>query len=92
MPQDRGRSPSLASQLTIWGDYFNQDTRALLAICEMAEVQHTFELVDTFQHVNKTESYTKVNPTQSIPMISDSKWKILGDGIETYDFLVVNYP
>ena len=58
----------------------------------MAEVQHTFELVDTFQHVNKSESYTKVNPTQSVPMITDVKWKILGDGITSYAFLVENYP
>ena len=33
-------APNIKNQqsLTIYGDYFNQDTRALLAICRMAEV------------------------------------------------------
>ena len=46
LPEDRGGSAS--RELTIWGDYFNGDTRAILAICEMAEVQHDFKLVDSF--------------------------------------------
>ena len=48
LPQDRGCEDN-SKVLTIWGDYFNQDTRALLAICDMAEVQHEFKLVDSFQ-------------------------------------------
>ena len=31
------RPPEPGSRITIWGDYFNQDTRALLIVCEMAD-------------------------------------------------------
>lgn len=38
--------------ITIWGDYFSSDTRALLAICEMADINAKFEEVDTFKQRN----------------------------------------
>ena len=34
--------------VTIYGDYFNADTRALLVVCIMAQVDYRFSLVDTF--------------------------------------------
>ena len=80
------------SRLTIWGDFFNQETRALLAMCEMAEVQVAFTLVDTFQKQNENRDYTEVNPTMSIPMITDGPWKILGEGISVYTYLMNSYP
>ena len=79
-------------KLTIWGDYYNQDTRALLAICDMAEIPHEFKLVDSLQNENKSDGYKKENPTQSIPMLTDNQWRILGAGGETtYTFLIENY-
>ena len=42
-------TPESRSKLTIWGDYFNQDTRAILAICAMAGLDADFKLVDTFE-------------------------------------------
>ena len=97
LPQDRGSSnpmdsSSCSSKLAIWGDYFNQDTRALLAICDMAEIQHEFRLVDSFQRQNLTQSYRVANPTQSIPMITDGLWKIIGQSQTSYEFLVEHYP
>ena len=41
--------PEHQHTLTIYGDYFNADTRALLAVCLMADVEHTFALVDCFK-------------------------------------------
>ena len=35
--------------VTIWGDYFNHDTRALIAICEIANIPRRFEEVNTFK-------------------------------------------
>ena len=44
-------------RLTIFGDYFDRDTRALLAICDMAEVQADFTIVDTFNGGNLEANY-----------------------------------
>ena len=56
-------------RLTIYGDYFDRDTRALLAICDMAEVDAVFTIVDTFNGGNLEESYVRLNPTKTIPML-----------------------
>ena len=47
----------------IWGDYFNQDTRALLAICRLSEFQVDYNEINTLQKVNLSENYSKMNPT-----------------------------
>ena len=41
-------TPIPKDKITIWGDYFNQDTRALIAICDMSGVPADFKLIDTF--------------------------------------------
>jgi hypothetical protein len=45
------------NKLTVWGDYFNSDTRTILAILYIAGVQHNFEEVNLFKGQNKEETY-----------------------------------
>ena len=73
--------------LTIWGDHFNQDTRALLIMCEMADVRHKFREVNTFKEENLSEKYKQVNPTATIPIITCKNTKCLGDQLSLYEFL-----
>lgn len=40
-------APGGDQKLKIWGDFFSQDTRALLAICEIAGADIDFMQVDT---------------------------------------------
>ena len=67
-------------RLKIHGDYFDRDTRALLAICDMAEVAAEFVIVDTFNGGNLEDSYRCVNPTQTIPMVSQGVTKAIAGG------------
>ena len=64
MPEGRHDGP-----FTVYGDYFNSDTRAILAICKHANIQHEFELIDTLAKENLDDSYKKLNPTGHIPML-----------------------
>ena len=89
---DTSHIQSNNSKLAIWGDYFNQDTRALMAICEMAEISPFFGIVDTFKKEHLEPHYLAVNPTSSIPMITDGQWKIFGESSMVYNFLIQNYP
>ena len=57
-------------KINIWGDYFNQDTRALLIICDMAEADYHFRLIDTFNKKNFDPTYIEINPNSSIPIIT----------------------
>ena len=80
--------PAAWDQITIWRDYFNQDTRALLAICKMSSVKAEFSHVDTFKQENFNKSYTDLNPNSTVPMITEGPTKIIGDGSSLYFYLV----
>lgn len=67
-----------SGKLTVWGDYFNADTRTILAILYMAGVPHAMEEVDQFKGDHKKESYLAQNPSGQIPMITEGGFKILG--------------
>ena len=41
-PVNRHKGP-----FTVYGDYFNSDTRAILAVCMHANIEHEFKLVDS---------------------------------------------
>ena len=55
--------------MMIFGDYFDRDTRALLAVCDYAEVPVDFTVVDTFNGSNLEQSYENIAGTHSIPCI-----------------------
>ena len=80
--------PGKKSAMTIYGDYFNQDTRALLAICQMSGVDYEFRLIDTFQRENQNEQYVALNPSSQIPMITEGTTKIIGGGNSFLMYLV----
>ena len=52
---------SISAKMKIYGDYFDRDTRALLTICDMSEVELDFVIVDTFNGGNLETAYKQVN-------------------------------
>ena len=78
--------------MTIYGDYFDRDTRALLAICDMAEVAAEFVIIDTFNGGNLEASYTDLNPTKTIPMIKQGSTSVTGsEAKQFYQHLLENH-
>ena len=63
-------APMTSARLKIYGDYFDRDTRAILALCDMAEVEIELVYVDTFNGGNLEETYKKVNPAATIPTLT----------------------
>ena len=59
-------------------------------LCHLAEVEAEFCLVDTLKHENESLEYQEINPTMTIPMITDGDFKLLGDGISIYKYLGLN--
>ena len=70
--------PSANTKLTVWGDYFNADTRTILTILNIAGVSHNIEEVDMFKGDHKKDSYLSQNPSGQIPMLTEGGFKILG--------------
>lgn len=75
----------------VWGDYMSSETRAILAILKLRDIQHGFELVDTFKNEHKKESYIKQSYCETIPMVSNNELKFVG-GEATLRFLKNYYP
>ena len=67
-----------SGKLTVWGDYFNSDTRTILSIINIAGVPYSLEEVDQFKGDHKKDSYLAINPSGQIPMITEGSFKILG--------------
>jgi len=65
-------------RLTIWGDYFNSDTRTILSVLYIAGVPYQLEEIDMFKGDHKKDSYLAINPSGQIPMITEGSFKILG--------------
>ena len=77
-----------SNKITIWGDYFSQDTRALLAICEMASADIDFRQIDTLKKQNFTSPYIDQNPNGTIPMLTHGQTKVIGDGEAIFNYLI----
>ena len=69
-----------SGRLTVYGDHFNSDTRALLGILKVSGVPHQFEKISLLQEQNKQPSYLAQNPSGQIPMITEGQFKIIGGG------------
>jgi glutathione S-transferase len=78
----------LNTKLTVWGDYFNSDTRALLAILTIAKVPHAVEKVNMLNEEHRKESYLTQNPSGQIPMITEGPYKVIGGGNTLINYLV----
>ena len=62
----------------LWGDYLSAETRTILSILTISGVPYSFQLVDTLRNEQKAQSYLAVNPTSTIPMVTDGGFKVLG--------------
>lgn len=79
-------------RLAICGDYFDRDTRALMAICDMAEVSFEFKVIDTFNGGNLEASYRELCPSSTIPLLKQGSQIISGSDIKQfYQHLVQNF-
>lgn len=52
-------------KLVIYGDYYNADTRTLLAVLKLADVPHDYINMNTLsnEHKEAKHGYDKVNPS-----------------------------
>lgn len=81
------------SQLHIYGDYFNTESRALLVICEMANIDKDFHLISLLEQANESAEYLSKNPTGSIPMLQRGEGQpMITSGWEVFEYLIRIYP
>ena len=77
--------------ITLYGDYFNSDTRAIASILEVCDIKFQFNTVNTLEDEHRKESYLRVNKAGTVPTLIIGDEKILGGGSIFPLYLVGGY-
>ena len=63
----------------------------MLAICHMAQIDFEFVIVDTFNQDHRRKPYFDLNPSSTIPMITQGTTRIFGDNESLFFFLINSF-
>ena len=74
--------------LTVYGDYFLAETRAIMLMIQLGDTKHEFIEIDTFKGDHRKEEYLRLNATGSVPTITEGRYLLLGGGIVFLNYLV----
>ena len=75
-----GRTNLANNEVTLYGDYFNSDTRSIASILDFCNIKFQFIPVNTLEQEHKQESYLSVNKAGTVPMLVVDQYKILAGG------------
>ncbi|TNV76023.1 hypothetical protein FGO68_gene14219 [Halteria grandinella] len=68
----------MGNKLVLLGDYFNAETRALIAILQLSETPFTLMEIDQLKEEHLKDQYLQVNPTGQVPTMLHGSFKIIG--------------
>lgn len=57
--------------LTIYGDYFDSDTRTIVTLLNIVDQNFKFNEIDIFQGQQAKADFLSVNPLGTIPVVTD---------------------
>ena len=55
--------------VTLWGDFFNTDTRSVYIALKMADVEFEMKEINTLEREHFGNDYMNINATSSVPTI-----------------------
>ena len=89
MPSECCREPiDTEDILTIWGDYINSETRAILAAVHICNESFQFKYLNTLADEHQTNlGFSVINPIREVPLIVDGKQKIVGGPVQFMTYL-----
>lgn len=79
-------------KLVIWGDYLNSDTRMICAVLKLQGIDFEFQHVNILKEENTKEAYIQQSMCETIPMISNNNYKVIGGGAIALRFLKNAFP
>ena len=61
--KDQADARPTSKKLTVWGDYVNVDTKAILSVLQVCNIEHEYKNVETMLEENKRNSdFSEVSP------------------------------
>jgi len=65
-------------KLSLWGDYVNSDTKAILSVLRICNIEHDYHNLETMVEEHKRSAeFTEVSPIQEVPVITEGSYKII---------------
>ena len=65
---------------TLYGDYFDSDSRAIASTLEMCHIKFDFVPVETLKEQHKEENYLSINRAGIVPTLQFGNDKIISGG------------
>ena len=82
--------PGVMNKLTVWGDYVNADTKAILSVLKLCNVEFEYTNIETLKEEHKrSEEFAKISPVQEIPVLTEGSYKIIS-GATQFMFYLCN--
>lgn len=75
-----GRMSLSNNGITLYGDYFNSDTRAVASILDLCDVKFELVPVNTLKEEHREESYLRINRAGTVPTLIVGQDKVLAGG------------
>ena len=71
--------PGDSQRPVIWGDYFNPDTRMILAALEVSgDTNYELIIINSLKREEHGDKYKQINPTGTIPTLIEGSYTMLG--------------
>ena len=80
------------NKLSVFGDWFDNDTRTITSLLKIGQVPYELTLVDLIQGQHLSEPYLSVNPLGSVPFILENDNMVLGSTFVFLKYLANSKP
>ena len=75
-------------KLTVWGDIVNADTRAILSVCLICNLDYDFEQISTLHEEHKrNQEFLAVSPIEDVPVLTEGSYKIISGPVHFMTYL-----
>ena len=75
-------------ELTVWGDYTNSDTRAILSVIKISGQSYKFENVNSLSKEHETnKQFGAISPNKDVPVITEGSYKIISGTVQFMTYL-----
>ena len=81
------RQVDIPKNLTIHGHILDNQTRSLMACCQVSGVPCVTNTIDFLKGDNRAPRYLNINPTGHIPMLEEGPYKVMGGNHLVYIYL-----
>ena len=76
--KDQADTRPASKKLTLWGDYTNSETKAILSVLKICHIDFDYNNVETLIEEHKlNEDFALISPIQEIPVITEGSYKII---------------